>query len=169
MSSESQQAVLRPMTDSDGDFLYRLYASTRADEMAMVNWSDLQKQEFLQMQFRAQTSHYAEHYPLASFDIIELDNNPIGRLYLDKQADELRIIDIALLSEYRSRGIGRYYLESIIEQARDQGRSVSIHVEHNNPAMSLYRRLGFVKIEDKGIYWFMRWSPSTAVQEKTAS
>lgn len=167
MSHPSKPTVLRPVRDADAGFLFRLYASTRADEMALVDWSETQKQEFLQMQFRAQTNHYAEHYAHAHFDIIELDGEAIGRLYLDEQQSELRIIDIALLAEFRGRGIGRYYLETIIERARKQACSVTIHVEHNNPAMSLYRRLGFEKVEDKGVYWFMRWS--AADQAKTAS
>ena len=168
MPAESQpDPELRPARESDSDFMYRLYAGTRADEIAAVDWSDAQKREFLQMQFRAQTSFYTENYAGASFDVIELDGVPIGRLYLDEREDELRIIDIALLAEYRGRGIGRHYLQSIIERASDRGACVTIHVEHNNPAMTLYRRLGFVKVEDKGVYWFMRWS--AADQENTAS
>jgi len=146
--------------DADTDFLFLLYASTRAEEMAMVDWSDAQKQAFLQMQFRAQTEHYVQHYANARFDIIEQDGVAIGRLYLDQQQSELRIIDIALLAEFRGQGIGRYHLETIIERAHRQGCSVCIHVESNNPAMNLYQRLGFEKVEDKGVYWFMRWSAS---------
>ena len=149
---------MRPVSDADSDFLFLLYASTRAEEMAMVDWSDAQKQAFLQMQFRAQTEHYIQHYANGRFDIIEQDGVAIGRLYLDQQQSELCIIDIALLAEFRGQGIGRYYLETVIERARRQGCSVSIHVERNNPAMNLYQRLGFEKVEDKGVYWFMRWS-----------
>ena len=167
MSHPVKPTALRPVRDADADFLLRLYASTRADEMAVVDWSEAHKLEFLQMQFRAQCNHYAEHYAQASFDIIEQDGAAIGRLYLDTQPGELRIVDIALLTEFRGQGIGRHYLESIIERAREQGCSVTIHVEHNNPAMSLYRRLGFEKVEDKGVYWFMRWTGAN--QAKTAS
>jgi ribosomal protein S18 acetylase RimI-like enzyme len=162
---------LRPATDSDANLLYRLYASTRADEMALVDWSELQKHEFLQMQFHAQTTYYNEQYPSASFDVIELAGDAIGRLYVEQREAEFRIIDIALLPHYRGRGIGRQYLQSVIDRAVANNCCVTIHVEHNNPAMGLYRRLGFEKIEDKGVYWFMRWptaaTPST--QENTAS
>jgi hypothetical protein len=39
---------------------------------------------------------------------------------------------------------------------------VTIHVEKNNPAMRLYRRLGFTAVEDKGVYDLMRWVADTA-------
>jgi hypothetical protein len=39
---------------------------------------------------------------------------------------------------------------------------VSIHVEKLNPAMRLYRRLGFVTEEDKGVYDLMRWTAAGA-------
>jgi len=83
----------------------------------------------------------------------------LGRLYVDRWADEIRIIDIALLPQYRGRGIGRAILESLLDEAasRDRGRVVRIHVEHMNPAMRLYVRLGFYEIEDKGIYKLMEW------------
>lgn len=149
---------LRPVTAADNDFLFELYASTRAAEMAQVDWSDAQVREFLQMQFRAQSAHYDEHFADASFDIIELRGTPIGRLYVTELDDEIRIIDIALLPGHQGRGIGGAYLRSIIDRAAESGRSVGIHVERNNPAMKLYERLGFERIRDHGVYWFMRWS-----------
>ena len=165
----SASLVLRPVNDADSDFLLQLYASTRADEMALVDWSEQQKFEFLHMQFNAQSSYYFEQFAAASFDVIELDGKPVGRLYVDERADELRVIDIALMPEFRQQGIGAYYMQSILDRAAASGRAVGIHVEKNNPAMRLYDRLGFEQIEDKGVYWFMRCKPAKADQEKTAS
>ena len=149
---------LRPVGDADREFLSRLYASTRAAEMALVDWSDEQKQAFLQMQFHAQSSHYAEHFPKASFDIIEMGGESIGRLYLDEREDALHVLDIAILPEFQGRGIGGGYLRSIMDLAAASDRDVTIYVESNNPAMSLYRRLGFERVKDEGVYWFMRWT-----------
>ena len=171
MSSEitSDAALaLRPQAEVDRDFLYRLYASTRAAEMALADWSEAQKLEFLQLQFNAQSKHYAEYFPDASFDIIELDGVAIGRLYLDAGEEEFRVIDIALLPEYRGRGIGARYMRDVMRRAADRDACVTIHVEKNNPAMSLYERLGFVPVEDKGVYWFMRWDGDSG-QLNTAS
>lgn len=149
---------LRPITDDDLPFLNRLYQTTRDYEMALLDWPEEQKEAFLTMQFEAQHKHYQIHYADADFDIIELGDRPIGRLYLDQREEEFRIVDIALLPKYRRRGIGSYYLKSVMAKAAEQGLPVTIHVEHNNPAMSLYLRLGFVQIDTNGIYHLMKWN-----------
>ena len=159
---------LRPQNDDDRDFLLRLYAGTRSEEMALLDWSEAQKRDFLQMQFDAQSRHYAGHFPDASFDIVELGGEPAGRLYVDEFDGEIRIIDIALLPGYRRRGLGTHYLRSLMRRAAEIGACVTIHVEKNNPAMVLYERLGFERVTDKGVYWFMRWR-AAAAQENTAS
>ena len=151
------QVELRPIRDEDRDFLCRLYASTRADELAQTPWSDEEKQSFLDMQFQAQHAHYQKHFPEASYQIIEQLGEPIGRLYLDRRPDELRIIDIALLPEKRGEGIGGVLMRNILDEAAIAGKPVRIHVERNNPAMHLYERLGFQKVEDQGVYWLMEW------------
>jgi len=92
----------RPITDSDLPFLSRLYASTRAEEVAQVmDWTAEQKQQFLQMQFDAQHKFYQEQFKQAEFLLIEQDQQPIGRIYIDRREDETRLIDIALMPETR--------------------------------------------------------------------
>ena len=150
---------LRPRTDADAEFLYRLYASTREEELRMLPWTDEQKAAFLHMQFTAQTAHYDEHYDVDGFLIIERDGRPVGRFYVDRDDDDIRVVDIALLPEERRRGIGAKLMSDVIEEARRTSRKVSIHVEHDNPAMRLYERLGFQRCGDTGVYFLMEWSP----------
>lgn len=166
--SRMTRTTLRPITDADHDFLRRVYASTREDELAMTPWSDEEKAQFLRFQFHAQHVHYQEHFPDAAFDVIELDGEPIGRLYIDRRADEIRLIDIALLPEYRSQGLGGEILDGILAEGREKDLLVRIHVEHNNPAMRLYLRLGFRKIEEQGVYHLMECRPSENVPRKIA-
>jgi len=156
-SSDGAAITFRPVDDdSDREFLYQLYASTREDELAPVPWTEEEKANFLRQQFEAQTAHYNEHFrEEADFLIILADGQPGGRLYLARREEEFRIIDIALLAEFRGRGIGGKLLTDIIAEATEAGKSVTIHVEQNNPAMRLYDRLGFRKIAEEGIYWLM--------------
>ena len=150
--------TLRPERADDLEFLHRLYASTRADEMALVDWSPEQKGLFLQSQFEAQHSYYLEHYPESRFDVIEQAGVAIGHLYVARRPDDIRIIDIALLPEHRGRGLGGRMLQALLDEAATTGKSVSMHVEINNPALHLYERLGFKpKGEDNGIYRMMEW------------
>lgn len=163
-----ERLVLRPESTADAEFLFDLYASTRAAEMAMVDWSEPDKLKFLQMQFHAQSQYYLEQFRSASFDLIELDAGPIGRLYVDEGENEIRIIDIALMPAYYRQGIGSYFLNRLIERSEKRNCRISIHVEQNNPATALYQRLGFRRVSDQGVYWFMQRTPNSA-QENTAS
>jgi ribosomal protein S18 acetylase RimI-like enzyme len=151
--------ALRPITDEDRDLLYRIYASTREDELAQVAWDEDQKAAFLHMQFEAQHHYYHANYPDAQFQVILLDHEPAGRLYLHRWPREIRIVDIALLPDYRHRGIGSALLGEILAEADRGGLAVTIHVECFNPALRLYERLGFRKVEDKGVYYFMERRP----------
>ncbi|MEM9304964.1 MAG: GNAT family N-acetyltransferase [Pseudomonadota bacterium] len=158
--------TLRPMTEADLDFLARLYASTRSEEMAQVPWSAEQKADFLAFQFTAQHTHYQEHFAAASFDVVEVDGVAAGRLYVERREDEIRLIDIALLPDFRGRGIGSELLGDLIDEAIRAALPLRIHVEHNNPAMRLYQRLGFEKIDEHGVYHLME-RPGRAAQEST--
>lgn len=152
--------TLRPISDADLPFLGRLYASTRQQELAVTGWPQEQIDSFLAQQFGAQHKYYSENFRAASFDLV-LDpesGQPIGRLYLDRREDEFRIVDIALLPAWCGRGIGEGILRGILSEAGAAGKSVRIHVEANNPAMSLYQRLGFHHVADNGVYYLMEWS-----------
>lgn len=153
----------RPAADSDRALLARVYASTRADEVASTGWPIAQQQAFLQMQFEAQDKHYREHYPDALWLIIQKGILPAGRLYLEDWTRELRIIDIAFLPEFRGRGWGEAILRDLMDATGATGRAVSIHVEKTNPAMRLYERLGFKTAEDKGVYDLMTWYADASV------
>jgi ribosomal protein S18 acetylase RimI-like enzyme len=154
--------TFRPCTPDDVPFLRNLYGTTREEEMRIVQWPDEQKIAFVDMQFNAQKTHYEDVYPDCDFLMIELDGTPIGRLYIDRSWDDIRITDIALLPEFRGRGIGRMLLEEILEEGRASKKAVTIHVEHFNPARHLYDRLGFRHIDTNGVYHLMEWRADTS-------
>jgi len=148
---------LRTVTPEDEQFLRAVYASTRSEELARVPWSDEQKRAFIDMQFAAQDADYRRNYPDAQYSIIEVQGVPAGRLYVDRGSKEIRIIDIALLPEHRRAGIGTSLLRALQDEARATSKTLTIHVEKFNPARSLYHRLGFQQIEDKGVYLLLEW------------
>lgn len=152
--------TLRPILNEDMEVLFRVYASTRAEEMAMVvDWTDEQKEAFLRMQFQAQHAWYQEHYIGAQFDLLLADGIPAGRLYVHRRGSEIRLVDISLLPEYRGSGIGSSLLRQLMSEAEAAGKPLTIHVEKYNPAMRLYLRLGFKPIEDRGPYDLLEWRP----------
>jgi len=156
----SQGFALRPETDADTPFLVRLYASTREEELAPVPWSAEQKQTFLLSQFQAQRTHYRKYFADCAFDVIEQRGEPAGRLYLQVRQTQLHILDIVLLPDWRRRGIGTAILQALQAAGRAQGKGLGIMVEKFNPAMRLYRRLGFADLADHGVYLEMEWLPN---------
>lgn len=118
------------------------------------------------LQFAAQFEHYRIHYPTCERNIIVRDGRPVGRLWIDEWRDQIRLVDIALVSECRRSGIGSMLLRPVMERGAAVGKPVTIHVEAFNPALRLYRRLGFEQVDTNGVYFLMRWTPP---QVKTAS
>lgn len=156
---------LRPVTDDDREFLFRLYASTRAEEKSLVDWPDEPWESFLRMQFQLQHAQYMQSYLHPSFDIILADGIPAGRFYVDRRDTEYRLIDIALLPDFRQRGIGGNLLNALLREAGRHGLPVSLHVEKNNPILEYYQRVGFRVEEDKGVYLFMVRRPAVAGEQ----
>ena len=122
-------------------------------------WDDAQKDAFLRMQFDAQDAWWQENYADASFDVILVEGEPAGRLYVHRGPSEIRIVDIALLPEHRGNGIGTRLVEELLAEGDAEAKSVTIHVERMNPALRLYERLGFSLVEDKGVYLFLERPP----------
>lgn len=152
--------TLRAAISEDDLFMQEVYFSTRAEEMKLVDWTDEQKQGFVQMQFNAQKASYLNQFPDAEYSVILNDGVPVGRLILDRSAEVLLIADIALLPEARGLGIGSSLLEDLKREAAAHGQCLRLHVENFNPAWRLYERLGFNKVGEYGFYWRMEWNSS---------
>ncbi|ABQ24958.1 GNAT family N-acetyltransferase [Geotalea uraniireducens] len=164
VKEEAAPAItLRPIADDDLEFLFHLYASTRAGEKELVGWRDEQWEVFMRMQFNLQHSQYMQNYEQPSFDVIMLGDTPVGRLYVNRGEDEIRIVDISLLPEYRGRGIGADLLRSILQEGDDKGVPVTPHVEWTNPALALYQRLDFQEEGFAEVYCFMKRLPGQSL------
>ena len=155
--------TLRPAGQEDEPFLCRVYVSTRMDELAVTDWPLEQKLAFLESQFLAQQQHYRTHYTDTEYSVVLRANEQVGRLYVGRWRDEIRIVDIALLPEFRGQGIGTSLIAELLQEARARNVPVRIHVEIFNPARALYDRLGFQQVEDKGVYVLMECSPDQPV------
>jgi ribosomal protein S18 acetylase RimI-like enzyme len=155
--------TLRAVRESDDPFLFELYASTRASELALAPWTDAQKQAFLQMQFAAQKSSYAQQYPAAQHHMICLEEEPVGRLYLDRSSDRFHILDITIAPQSRNKGIGSAVLEEILREAHDARKSTTIYVEDFNPSVRLFERLGFLRALVKDFQILLQHQPSVSI------
>lgn len=150
---------LRPYRDYDREFLFKLYASTRADEIAPFGWPPAQQEAFLRMQFTAQQQWYTISYAQAEHHIIEQDGVPIGRLMVSRSQPTAVLVDIALLPEHRGKGIGGSLVRDLIEQCNQAKLPLRLQVLKTNPALRLYERLGFNRTGEDQIYIQMERQP----------
>lgn len=158
MTSE-KKITLRPVMAADEEFLLSVYASTRSEELARVPWTQEQKDAFVRAQFAAQQQHYPAQHPQANHDVISADGVPVGRIYLDRSGEELHILDITVLPQHRSAGIGSKVLRQVLDEAARRSVPVTIHVENFNPSLRLFQRLGFQVAEENGFQLLLRKLP----------
>lgn len=155
--TKDMSLTLRVAADEDEAFLREVYASTRAQELAMVPWSDEQRAAFLRMQFDAQHSYYHAQFPEASYQIILREVEPIGRMYVLRKEKDIEVLDITLLPQHRGAGIGTSLMRELLQEADRSGQAVNIWVEEYNPSRSLFERLGFSKIQEEGFNWLLEY------------
>src|SRR4026209_1137160 len=94
---------LRPASPADIDFERHLYASTRDDlrPLGPEVFDGL-----VGMQFRAQTTSIRLDHPQADHKIVVVEDAPAGRLIVDESGEQIKVVDVALLPQYRGQGIG---------------------------------------------------------------
>lgn len=148
---------LRPEAPDDLAFQALLYASTRQDELAAAKFPPEMRESFLAMQFKAQTAHYRQFYPAAEWQIIECDGRPAGRLIIDRAADHFHVMDLALLPEFRGRGMGSDLLKAVTAEAAARALPVRMFATTGERAIRLYRRLGFREKKDDGLHTELEW------------
>src|SRR5262245_26377973 len=112
---------LRPARPDDREFLFRVYAGTRLEELAALGWNPAQQEAFLRMQFNAQQQWYATAYAKAEEQIVMLGERPIGRMIVNREPGAAMLVDIALLPEHRGHGIGGGLLRDLIAQCNQEG------------------------------------------------
>lgn len=152
---EIDTLTTRPLLSTEETFSYQVYASTRADEMALIPWPEAQKEAFVRMQFRLRQQQYRAEYPEALTEVILYGDVPAGTMITSKTADAILLIDIALLAHFRGAGIGATVLQAL----QGEGKKIILHVLKQNPARHLYSRLGFVVASEDSMYLRMEWNP----------
>lgn len=149
----------RPVVDADEPFLFEVYAGTRADELALVDWDEQQKRDFVEMQFRAQNQDYQRRFPTADHSILLVDDEPVGRVWIGRWTDELRLLDIALHPSRQNEGIGTVVLRELQEEAVAAGKPLRHAVfTGNDDGLRFYGRLGFEVVEEFELYALMEWT-----------
>jgi ribosomal protein S18 acetylase RimI-like enzyme len=148
---------LRRAEAADDPFLEAVYADSRRDELSPFGWSREQEDAFFKMQFQMQSRAYQMQFPDADYYIVELGGEPVGRLIVQREEKEIRLIDVSLLAEFRNLGIGTFLLKRLKTEAGSD-RILSLHVLKTNAgAKRLYERLGLVAVQESDLHITMQW------------
>ncbi len=145
--------VFTEATQQDEVFLFEVFKSTKMEEFIPMNMPEEQLEMLLHMQFRAQQMSYRSHYPSAHHGIITIDGQQAGYIITYQLGDEIRLVFIALLPDFRNQGHGT----SILEQLKHKATVISLQVAEHNPARQLYRKLGFTEQSQATPYVIMQW------------
>lgn len=152
--------TLRPETQADINFLLKLYEESRPHLKWISNLDPETLASMIKMQFNNEQAQIKGIYPDVDLKIVELDEKAVGRFYVHYNSQVWRIIEIALLAEYRGKGIGTVLLTCLQEEARKTGNSICLSVTwYNREAHLLYEKCGFKVVESNGVCSEMLWKP----------
>lgn len=152
---------LRSAREDDLPFLFSLYSNVRGPEVSAWGWPTAQRESFLRMQFEAQRRSWQAAYPHAADCVVCMGDVPMGRRLTAQTQSEMHLVDIALLGEYRNRGIGARLLRQLMTDCESSNSALCLQVLSGNPARRLYLRLGFGDTEAGQMYIHMRWTPKS--------
>ena len=71
------------------------------------------------------------------------------------EKDICRINEVNILKEYQNLGIGTYILENKLKENSEKNIKTILQVFKDNPAMNLYKRLGFKVFEETETHYRM--------------
>ena len=156
MSNRALNISLRPVEPEDEAFLYEVYRSTRAEELAAWGWDERQQELFLKMQLRARDQSYLMYYTEISDSIILFEKSRAGRIIISRSDKEIKLVDISLLPEYRGAGLGTSLIKDLFAEADRTERVVRLQVERTNTeARRLYERMGFLLTSENQTHFQM--------------
>ena len=150
---------LRQVRTDDEAFLFVLFRHSREVEFSSLPHS--QQETLLNFQYQAQSREYAARYPHSEHFIVEYCGQPAGRLLLNREANETRVVDIAVLPELQGKGIATAVLKSLLAEAEAGGIAVRLSVWRSNPALRLYQRLGFRETARSATHLELEWRSGT--------
>lgn len=154
-----ERFVLRPEIETDRDFRFALFRTSRGAAWDQVTLPPEMLSMIMRQQFDAQTLGHAASYPEARLEIVTVDGAPVGRLAVDRAQGAIHLIDIALMADWRGRGLGSSLLRRLMDEAARAGRPLTLHVAHDNiAAHRLYLRLGFAAAGEDETHLAMTWT-----------
>ena len=157
--------TLRSERPDDEALLFRLFRSWALEDLEHMPVDAATKENLVRFQFGGQMMTYRANFPAASFDIIERDGVPIGRLIVDPgdAREPACLVDFVLLPETRNDRLGRAIISAVLAEQASLGRRVRVKILHHNaPSQRMCAALGFVEIGQEPPFIQLEWSAPAA-------
>jgi ribosomal protein S18 acetylase RimI-like enzyme len=145
--SMTSRVSLRPSRPDDYNFALDLYLeSTRKLLIELGRWDE-----------NRVVARFKKGYKPDEVQVIRSGGADIGWIQTSNSADELHLDQLHLIDRFRNRGIGTSLIQGLLDRARRAGKTVGLNVIRGNPAIALYRRLGFRIAGEDEEKLKMRW------------
>ncbi len=149
----------RAATEQDDAFLFALFKDVRSAEFAHAPLAPAQLDMLMNIQYAGQKQSYGAQYPGGN-DIVLLDGQPIGRMWLYQGPAEHHLVDISLMADFRNLGIGAALLTEAIAAARAAGVRLCCSVAAtNHGSLRFHQRLGFQIVGQDEVYYDLAVEP----------
>ena len=133
-------------SEKDIDFLLDLRIKTMNEHLSSSNLSTDKEAHLQRIQ-----------YMFDKAQIILLNNEPIGLLKTEQNADKIEIIQIQIDPSQQGKGIGKVILKDMIREGISAKKPVTLSVLKTNKAQNLYLSLGFKIIDEDEYSYMMRF------------
>ena len=160
MSQPASSVSLRRSCAEDELFMKELYFAWRRPEFALLGLPEPQLRDLLQMQYRGQITSYSAAFPASGYEIILVDGERVGRIWIAREAQEIRIVDVLVDARRRSQGIGTVLVQRLQEEARQAGLPIRARVDRANPgSLQFHQRNGFGIVGEGELDLLLEWNP----------
>jgi ribosomal protein S18 acetylase RimI-like enzyme len=138
---------LRPAKPGDYDFAAALYfESTKRLLTKLGRWQE-----------RRVVARFRRAFKPEQTQVICSGGSDIGWMQVSQSTDGFHLHQLHIVDRFRNRGIGTSLIRALLDRAQAMGRPVALNVIRGNPAISLYRRLGFRVVGEDEEKFQMRW------------
>jgi len=146
MDADASSVRLRQATADDEGFLRILHRESMGAhvEAAWGSWDPVVQNE------RFAKARVSEH------QIVLLDGKAIGCLLVTRELDAVVLGRIWITPDAQGRGIGTRLIRDVCDDAAREGCPVKLRVLKVNRAQQLYRRLGFVVVDETDTHLLMQ-------------
>jgi ribosomal protein S18 acetylase RimI-like enzyme len=107
-----------------------------------------------------QRTVHAQRWSSKRFFRIVLDGATVGTVAVDEAPDHVRVGEFYVAPAHQNQGIGTAVLRPILLNASKRQLVVRLECLKWNPALSFYKRHGFVVTAESEIHFFMERAPT---------